>query len=230
MNELTTLIRLTEQLQSGENLADIYRAALDAICDALGCDRASILLFDAAKVMRFVAWRGLSDDYRTAVDGHSPWTADCDNPELICINDINTSDQPTSLKTVIAAEDIRALTFIPLVSKGKLIGKFMTYYREPHAFSVEEAKLANTVAQQLAIAIDRQLTHENLRESEARFRLMSENAPVMIWMSDAQGKCQHLNQMLASGESRNRTFRHLIGSTRSILTMPRPLAKAWGKH
>ena len=198
MNELTTLIRLTEQLQSGESLADIYRAALDAICDALGCDRASILLFDAAKVMRFVAWRGLSDDYRTAVDGHSPWTADCDNPELICINDINTSDQPTSLKTVIAAEDIRALTFIPLVSKGKLIGKFMTYYREPHAFSVEEAKLANTVAQQLAIAIDRQLTHENLRESEARFRLMSENAPVMIWMSDAQGKCQHLNQMLRS--------------------------------
>ena len=25
---------------------------------------------------------------------------------------------------------------------------------------------------------------------------MSENAPVMIWMSDAQGKCLHLNQML----------------------------------
>ena len=25
---------------------------------------------------------------------------------------------------------------------------------------------------------------------------MSENAPVMIWMSDAHGKCQHLNAML----------------------------------
>jgi len=46
--------------------------------------------------------------------------------------------------------------------------------------------------------LDRQINEENLRESEARFRLMSENAPVMIWMSDALGKCLHLNQMLRS--------------------------------
>jgi PAS domain S-box-containing protein len=35
-----------------------------------------------------------------------------------------------------------------------------------------------------------------LRASEERFRLMAENAPVMIWISDATGKCVHLNQML----------------------------------
>jgi PAS domain S-box-containing protein len=36
----------------------------------------------------------------------------------------------------------------------------------------------------------------DLRASEERFRLMAENAPVMIWISDANGKCIHLNQML----------------------------------
>lgn len=35
-----------------------------------------------------------------------------------------------------------------------------------------------------------------LRASEERFRLMAENAPVMIWISDQDGKCVHLNQML----------------------------------
>jgi len=35
-----------------------------------------------------------------------------------------------------------------------------------------------------------------LRASEERFRLMAENAPVMIWISDQNGKCVHLNQML----------------------------------
>lgn len=35
-----------------------------------------------------------------------------------------------------------------------------------------------------------------LRASEERFRLMAESAPVMIWISDAYGKCVHLNQML----------------------------------
>ena len=37
----------------------MYDAALDAMRDALGARRASILLFDRDGVMRFVAWRGL---------------------------------------------------------------------------------------------------------------------------------------------------------------------------
>lgn len=35
-----------------------------------------------------------------------------------------------------------------------------------------------------------------LRASEERFRLMLDSAPVMIWMSNVDGKCVHLNQML----------------------------------
>ena len=196
MNELTTLTRLTARLQSAVTVEDTYNAALDAICHALRCDRASVLLFDSAKIMRFVAWRGLSERYRKSVDGHSPWTVEAQNPEPICINDVDLADQPDTLKSVIRAEGIRSLAFIPLVTKEQLIGKFMTYYQEQHTFSASEMTLANSIAQQLAIAIDRQCAQEHLREFEARFRLMSENAPVMIWMSDAQGNCQHLNAML----------------------------------
>jgi PAS domain S-box-containing protein len=35
-----------------------------------------------------------------------------------------------------------------------------------------------------------------LRESEERFRLVAENAPVMLWMSDASGQCRYLNRAL----------------------------------
>ena len=34
----------------------------------------------------------------------------------------------------------------------------------------------------------------DLRESEARFRNMADNAPVMMWVTDASGYCTHLNQ------------------------------------
>jgi PAS domain S-box-containing protein len=196
MRELTTLTHFSERLQATRQIEAVYEAALDAIRDALSCDRASVLLYDSTKVMRFVAWRELSEQYRKAVDGHSPWTADVQNPEPIFVQDIDSADQPESLKAIIKAEGIQALSFVPLVAESKLIGKFMTYYRDPHRFSLEETRLANSIAQQLAIGIDRHNAQKELQESEARFRLMAENAPVMIWMSGADGRCQHLNAML----------------------------------
>lgn len=194
--ELTALYELTERLQRAEAPSDIYDAALNAIEKALACDRASILIFDAGGVMRFVAWRGLSERYRTAVDGHSPWTTGIVDPKPIFMPDILASDESAALKATVTGEGIRGLAFIPLVTNGRLIGKFMTYYRDPHVFTPNEMNLASTIARQLALSVARQIAEEDLRQSEARFRLMSEQAPVMIWISDPQGECLHLNQML----------------------------------
>lgn len=196
VRELGTLFHLTESLQVARSAGEIYDAALDAITEALECERASILLFDSASVMRFVAWRGLTEVYRRAVDGHSPWTPEAPNPIPIFIQDIRDSDEPDALKQVIKAENIRSLAFIPLVTNGRVLGKFMTYYREPHEFNEREIRLASTIARQLSLSLDRKIAEDGLRESESRFRLMSENAPVMIWISDADGKCLHLNRML----------------------------------
>lgn len=196
VKELTTLTQLTEQLQVALSRDHIYQAALRAIEAALGCERASILLFDSSQVMRFVAWSGLSERYRKAVDGHSPWTPDAQNPLPIYVEDIRLSNESDALKATVELEGIRALAFIPLIANGKLLGKFMTYYPAPHRFTEHEGILANTIARQVALAVSRHQSEEELRASEQRFRLMSEHAPVMIWMSDAQGHCLHLNRML----------------------------------
>jgi PAS domain S-box-containing protein len=74
--EQRALYQLADHLHRAQSLNDVYSAALDAMLSALRCDRASILLFDDAGVMRFVGWRGLSDRYRETVEGHSPWNPD----------------------------------------------------------------------------------------------------------------------------------------------------------
>jgi GAF domain-containing protein len=66
--DLAALCKLTDRLYRAESLDGVFSTALDVICEALGCSRASILLFDKHGVMRFVAWRGLSEDYRRALD------------------------------------------------------------------------------------------------------------------------------------------------------------------
>ncbi|HEX2256994.1 MAG TPA: HWE histidine kinase domain-containing protein [Afifellaceae bacterium] len=160
MDEQTALYRFTDRLYRAESVAEMYEAALDAIAAALRCPRASILLFDESGVMRFVAWRGLSDGYRKAVEGHSPWKPGDRDPSPICVSDIEEADEPESLKAVVTAEGIRGLAFIPLVANGGIIGKFMAYYESPHVFGDDEVNLALTIARQLGFSIERRRAEE----------------------------------------------------------------------
>ena len=175
------LYRFVARLHRSESLYEIYEAAVDSMLDALRCDRASILLRDEAGVMRFVAWRDLSDSYRRALEGHSPWAADEPNPQPVCMPDIATELMSDVVRKRIIDEGIRALAFIPLVMNGKLAGKFMTYYNVPHAFSDLELRLSLSIARQLAIGIERKHAERTLRTSEQRLRLALDAGQMGSW-------------------------------------------------
>src|SRR5215213_5704107 len=96
--EQAALFRFSERLPYVTSLPAVYDAALDAILTALGCERASILLFDDGDAMRFVGWRGLSDGYRSAVEGHSPWDRDEENPRPVYFEDVGLSNLSLALK------------------------------------------------------------------------------------------------------------------------------------
>jgi PAS domain S-box-containing protein len=174
MDEQAALYRLTDRLYRAGSQSDIWEAALDAIIRALRCKRASILLFDDAGIMRFAAWRGLSDAYRRAVEGHSPWTRDVQDPQPLWVENVEAADFPESLKNTVTAEGIGALAFIPLVANGELVGKFMTYYKAPHAFIAAEVDLAVTIARQLGFSLERRRAEEELRKTQRQ--LVSELA------------------------------------------------------
>jgi PAS domain S-box-containing protein len=161
------LYRLTDRLYRAETPNDVYEAALDAITRALGCTRASVVLLDDTGIMRFAAWRGLSEAYRRAVEGHSPWPRDVKDPQPVCIHDVHSTDFPESLKDTIKAEQIGALAFFPLVVNNVLIGKFMAYYDARHVFSDAELALALTIARQLGFSLQRRKAEEALRSELA---------------------------------------------------------------
>jgi two-component sensor histidine kinase len=123
-----------------------------------------------AGVMKFVAWRGLSDGYRRAVEGHSPWKRDTKDPEPVVVEDIDTTDLEPVLKATVKGEGIGALAFFPLTANGLLIGKFMTYYEGAHEFTDCEMELAVTIARQLGFSIER------LRAEEGKQLLLKESA------------------------------------------------------
>ncbi|MES2792679.1 MAG: ATP-binding protein [Planctomycetota bacterium] len=59
-------------------------------------------------------------------------------------------------------------------------------------FSAQE--LLARVSGLLALSKLRQEASENLHESEARFRLMADSAPIMVWMTDTEGSCTFLSK------------------------------------
>jgi PAS domain S-box-containing protein len=172
---LETLYRLADRIGRAKALADVCEAAVEAIM-ATGADRASVLVFDDAGVMRFQGWRNLSDAYRAAVDGHSPWSPDAVDPSPIVVEDVQADPAMDALRDVVSAEGIRALAFVPLVHRGRLLGKFMIYHDAPHAFSAGELRLATTIAQDVGFGVARVQAEAEIEALLARERAAGREA------------------------------------------------------
>ena len=139
---------------SAGSLQAVYDAALRGVQEALNIERASLLVFDASGTMRFVAWSGLSDAYRTAVDGHSPWSVDETAATPILVPDVEQDMSLAEYLPIFRRESVRGLAFVPLQFGKRLLGKFMLYSREPHAFSDEEIAITEQIADHVASALE----------------------------------------------------------------------------
>ncbi|MCW5798634.1 MAG: PAS domain S-box protein [Nitrospira sp.] len=175
------LYELADAVNRAEPVASLYDTALEAMIRAVSADRASVLLFDQDGVMRFKAWRGLSEEYRKAVEGHSPWSADQRNPPPLFIPDLATADLDPQLQATIRREGVEALAFVPLTYGGELLGKFMLYFNRPHRMSDEDVGWTQTLARTLALGIERAKADDLLRSSEERLRLAMAAGRMGAW-------------------------------------------------
>lgn len=173
LEELQAVYRMAEAVARAGALEDIYAVALDELQHTVGADRASVLLFDDDHVMRFKAWRGLSEQYRRAVEGHSPWAPGDPDPQPVLIEDVRQDPHLAELLPVFAREGIVGVGFIPLVAAGRLLGKFMIYFDAPHAVAPSELRLAQTIASHIAVAITRKRDEAALRDGEQAQRLLA---------------------------------------------------------
>jgi len=181
IDSLVAVSRLTDALSRASTLDAVYDAALDALQSSLRVERASILLFDENDFCGFVAWRGLSDVYRAAVNGHTPWRPDTLKPEPICVGDVFAEASLANYESVFRAENIRALAFFPLVYRDRVLGKFMTYYDAPHAFDPGEIELARTIAGQIAFGVARIRAEEALGRERERLSDLIMSVPGVVW-------------------------------------------------
>jgi len=204
---LSVCLQLTYAINRSDRLEDIFEAALDALESGLGVEKASVLLFDPDGVMRFKGWRNLSESYRRAVEGHTPWAPGVKGAEPIVVGDVAENADLAPFREILRAERIAALAFIPLEDADGVIGKFMLYYDEPHEFRAEELQVAQAIAAHVAFAAERRQAEIALQNSEERFRATFFQAAVGITQADLAGKFQLVNDR----------FCQILGYTRAEL-------------
>ena len=195
--ELNAVYRLAEAVARSRSLDEVLDEAVTALRDAVGADRTAVLLVDETGVMRFRAWRGLSEAYRGAVEGHSPWAAEEPDPQPVLVTDASDLELEPALAAAIAREGIRSLAFVPLVHQNRLVGKFMLYRDEPHDWGDREILLARTMASHLASSAVRTRTREQLHESQSQLAVVLANVADGITVTRPGGELLYANEAAA---------------------------------
>ncbi|GBD08209.1 Sensor histidine kinase ResE [Candidatus Thermoflexus japonica] len=153
--QLQLLQQLTQELFQTVDLDRFYDRVLQGILEILRADRAAILLRDPDGVVRFKAWRNLSEEYRQAVEGHWPWDPSDPDPQILWIPDVEQARELGEVREAVLREGIRALAFVPIRSGGQALGKLMLYYDRPQAPDEETMHLARALADVVAVALRR---------------------------------------------------------------------------
>lgn len=188
LRQLTLVHELSTRVTRATSLEETFETALDAIITAMRVDRAAILLYDDDEVIRFKSWRGLSESYRAAVEGHSPWRPDQIDAEPIAVDDVRDDPSLASFLDVILEEGVRGLAFVPLVYEDRLLGKVMAYANEPHRFAGRDLQLAQTIANHVAFAIGRRQAEQALLTSEQKLRTILDASTAVIFVKDPEGR------------------------------------------
>lgn len=229
------LYRFAQAVVAADRVESVYDAALAAIEAALGSDRAAVLTFGDEEAMRFRAWRNLSDAYRSAVEGHSPWPRDATAPEPVLVPDAERDPAMAPYLPLLRREGIGALAFIPLVTGGRLLGKFMFYYDRPRAFALHEVETARAIANHLASVMSRFAAvariKETIRSNELFAGVLAHDLrnPLGAMMAAAQlalvrregegargdGEVKPLGRILSSGQRMTTMIDQLLDFTRA---------------
>lgn len=162
----------------------------------------SILVLDHdGAILRHGAAPSLPVAYNAIVDGLAvgPDVGSCGaaihRGIPVYAEDIATDPLWTGYRDVALAQGLRACWSTPIKAvTGEILGTFAMYFREPRRPNDADLEFVDFIIRSAALLIERKEAENRLRESEARFRNVADNAPVMMWVTDPTGYCTYLNR------------------------------------
>jgi PAS domain S-box-containing protein len=102
---------------------------------------------------------------------------------------------PAVEKTFLENRGVASVLLSPIYSNKKLWG-FIGFddFKQERRWSESEISILTTIGNAFGASIRRIRMEDSLRESEKRFRIIADSAPVMIWLRDSNFKLKYSNK------------------------------------
>jgi PAS domain S-box-containing protein len=189
--------RLLEMIATGGALEDILNALSLMIEEQRSGTLASVLLLNPDGVhLDFVAGPSLPDEWRQQMAKLpiGPCAGSCGTAAFrgspVIVSDIKTDPlwEVPEHRASALKHGLRASWSSPVLSsKGKVLGTFCMYYREPRSPSSQDLELIGFATHFVRIAIERDRAEEALRRNEQRLRDVIDTIPTITWSTLPNG-------------------------------------------
>jgi PAS domain S-box-containing protein len=183
--------RLLEMIATGGALEDILNALSLMIEEQRSGTLASVLLLNPDGVhLDFVAGPSLPDEWRQQMAKLpiGPCAGSCGTAAFrgspVIVSDIKTDPlwEVPEHRASALKHGLRTSWSNPVLSsKGKVLGTFCIYYREPRSPSSQDLELIEFATHFVRIAIERDRAEEALRRNEQRLRDVIDTIPTITW-------------------------------------------------
>ncbi|WP_235561445.1 PAS domain S-box protein [Brevundimonas sp. Root1279] len=193
------LIQLGDALRDLTDAQEIAYASSRVLAEALGVSRAGYGVIDTeaetitierdynAPGVHSLAGTLQFRDYGSYIE-------DIKRGVTVSISDVDVDHRTQAGAEALKAISAASLINMPLMEQGRVVALVFANHAQPRAWSQSDIVLMREIAERVRDATERAVAAAALRESEARFRNMADNTPMMMWVTDPSGYCTYLNR------------------------------------
>jgi len=165
--ELSAINRVAVSVSQSLDLRDILQSTCRELTAIFEIRNAGIgLLTPDKKNLEIVAFHAISPEEKSAlglvlpVEGNSSSMEVLEKKKTIVIQDAQSDPRTSSIADISRTRGTRSIMIVPLLTRGEAIGTIGMPAQDPyHVFTQNEIELAETIASQIAAAVDNAKLH-----------------------------------------------------------------------
>ncbi|MDO9515756.1 MAG: PAS domain S-box protein [Syntrophales bacterium] len=189
------------------NIDQLLAYTMEVLQKRLDFDRGTIMLADEDRLrLVYAAGYGYSSDLEGFVkkamfhldkpDSLGPFVVSFREQRPFLIENIDKIKEDVTPKTLefMKLLGIKSFICVPIIYEGRSEGVLaVENLQSKKPFSQSDISLLMGIAPQIGISMNNARTYQEIRQSEARFRALGENAPDIIYTLDASGAFNYIN-------------------------------------